>query len=151
MSSPPLPGPSSPAGAAKPSATRCRNCGARLRPEETWCSLCHQNVVDETPNVPEPRAEPLAEPGPFPEPGADPAESGPPARPGADLDPELESAADRMLAELAASVTARSQESRFGALRSSLGPYGGMILGLAAGITLLACGLLGLTLLGLFV
>jgi hypothetical protein len=124
-----------------------------LRPEETWCSLCHQNVVDETPSVPEPRAEPAldADPGPIPIPGAEPAEPVVAALAGADVDPELVAKADRMLAELAASVTTGSQESRLGALRSSLGPYGGMILGLAAGITLLACGLLGLTLLGLFV
>ena len=147
-----MPGPWGPAGAAKPSAAaRCRNCGARLRPEETWCSLCHQNVVDETPSVPEPRVEPLAETALSPEPGAQQSEPVAAGRPAADVDPDVAAAADRMLAELAASVTAGGQESRFGALRGSLGPYGGMILGLAAGVALLACGLLGLTLLGLFV
>ncbi|MEW1957239.1 hypothetical protein [Kineococcus sp. NPDC059986] len=46
---PPVP-PAAPAAAPE----RCPSCGARTRPEETWCSLCHTSLLPTAAPVPEP-------------------------------------------------------------------------------------------------
>jgi hypothetical protein len=148
-------------------ATRCPACGSRLRPEETWCSLCHHNL--------------LAVPGtaaPLPVTEAAAGTAGPAGTAGTGVagaagaapdGPEPErlslvksgsasagpstavvSAADRLIAQLAAAEAERARTSGLGALHSRLGSRsGGVILAVVGGVVLLGAGVLGLSLLGL--
>ena len=65
-------------------------------------------------------------------------------------DGEPLSAADLLIAELAAAEAERIRDSRFGGLHSRFGTRnGGVILAVVGGLVLLATGIVGLTLLGL--
>ena len=176
MSSSSSPGPTSPT--SPPGATaRCRGCGARLRPGDTWCSLCHRNVLDgpepgpaelesHRPSVPEPalgaqaRTDPAlgAQARTGPAFGAE-ARTGPALAPApraaadderSPTDPAVLAAADRLIAQLASAEAALNRESPLNALQGRLGTRGGGVtLAVVGGLVLLGIGLLGLTLLGL--
>jgi hypothetical protein len=150
MSTAPSPGPGTPVGAAR----RCRACGARLRQQESWCSLCHSSVLDDEPALSTPveasaPAKPV-EPGALVEPG-EPVEPGAPVGPvERPADPAVAAAADRLLAQLAAAEAGRARESGLTALQGRLGVRGGgAMLAAIGGAILLVVGILGLTLLGL--
>lgn len=131
MSSSSLPGP----GTSTGSATRCRGCGARMRPEETWCSLCHRSVLEVEPAAAEAQRPPEAQAA---------------AEPGRPVDPTVLAQADRLIAELAATQARDGRESPLQALQSRFGERSaGLILAGLGGLVLLAVGILGLTLLGL--
>lgn len=143
-------------------ADKCRNCGARLRPEATWCSLCHTTVA----GVPEagrwapllPADRPLADAVSElrREPSATetaPMQATPEPRP---ADPELEAAAERLLAELAQDEARRDRQTRLAAFRQWFERLTGLtgagrelVLAVSGGVVLLAGLILGLTLLGL--
>ncbi|MEZ0490734.1 hypothetical protein AB2L28_00600 [Kineococcus sp. TBRC 1896] len=64
----PAPAPAGPARAAV-AAQRCPSCGARTRPEESWCSLCHTSLLPAPvpPTTPATSATPATPaPGPAP-------------------------------------------------------------------------------------
>jgi hypothetical protein len=168
MSSPSSSGPRNAAAAG----ARCRACGSRLRPTDTWCSLCHTSVAPVGGEAgsgagPEPAGPldpglPSAFSGPStptgadradPVAAADPADPADPvatpdsADPVAAADPVV--AADRLLAELAAAEAERARESGVGALQRKLGLRGGLLIAVAGGAALLIVGILGLTLLGM--
>jgi hypothetical protein len=145
-------------------ATRCPACGSRLRPEETWCSLCHHNLLA-VPGTAAPLLVTEAAAG-----TAGTAGTGVAGAAGAAPDgPEPErlslvksgsasagpstavvSAADRLIAQLAAAEAERARTSGLGALHSRLGSRsGGVILAVVGGVVLLVAGVLGLSLLGL--
>lgn len=151
-----------PQNAAEP-VNRCPSCGSRVRPEDSWCSLCHHNL---RPTASEPTFEPAptTEPGATtkPGPGGTPsAVTGEPARGPLSLvktglasverpDPAVLSEADRLIAELAAAEAERARESGFGTWSGRLGTRtGGVLLAVVGGVVLLVTGLLGLSLLGL--
>jgi cytochrome c553 len=151
MSSAPSSGPRH----ARDAVGRCASCGARLRSEETWCSLCHAAVPEAmaadrwAPLLPAPAVEPVpkgAEPGADGEP--DPAVSG-----------RADQLADQLLAELAAAEALRAQQTGLGALQLRFGSMlglgdlsersRGIVLAVGGGIFMLFAGIIGLTLLGL--
>jgi hypothetical protein len=123
-------------------ADRCSSCGARLRPAETWCSLCHTPVTDGVPV-----AEDI--------PAAAPADPDPVEDDGPEADPAVNAIADRLLTELAAAETILERESSLGSLRLKVtelaGGHGAILLAVGGGVLLLALSLLGLTLIGLLV
>jgi hypothetical protein len=146
--------------------TRCPACGSRLRPEETWCSLCHHNLLA----VPETAAPlPVTEAAVTEAAGTGAAGTGAAGAGAAPDGPEPErlslvksgsasagpstavlSAADRLIAQLAAAEAERARTSGLGALHSRLGSRsGGVILAVVGGVVLLMAGVLGLSLLGL--
>lgn len=102
-----------------------------MRPEESWCSLCHHSVQSATPV--EPRVD-----GPGVMTNHEPT------------DPVVVATADRLIAELAAAAADRGRESRLRTLQTKFGVRGGgVVLAVSGGVVLLAIGVLGLTLLGL--
>ena len=131
---------------SSPSA-RCPSCGSRLRPEESWCSLCHHNLLTDKPVE---VAEPAARGGPK---GLDgPATFVTHMLAGEPLaDPVAAATADRLIAQLAVAEADRDRESGFGALFAQLGARGGVVLAAISGVLLLAVGILGLTLFGLLI
>ena len=162
MSSSPFAGSSPRAG----TELRCRTCRARLRPEETWCSLCHTPVatVEDTsqwaPLIPP--EEPVRAPAPRMAAAENPlaaasaaaaeyvagrSTDGEPEPRTLDRDPDA--VADRLIADLAVAEAARGQESRFAVWSSRFsGRGGGVMLAAVGGVVLLAAGLIGLTVLG---
>jgi hypothetical protein len=145
---------------------RCPACGSRVRPAETWCSLCHHNLV--TSATPKPAAdqallesvaqEPDAEVEVGPAevgPGIADAGAGPAAADHEAIDEAMpavaQSTADRLLAGLAADEAERARESRLHAWQNRFaGRSGAVILAVVGSVVLLVIGMLGLTLLGLF-
>ena len=148
---------SPPSGArqARGSAIRCPACGSRIRPEESWCSLCHHSLL---------AAEPAAAQPGFLEPESHQPESQQPESqqqvslkkrdPAVQsaTDPSVIATADRLIAELAAAEAARARESGLAGMQGRFGGRnGGVILAVVGGVLLLVIGILGLTLLGLLV
>src|SRR5690349_2659953 len=151
--------------------TRCPACGSRVRPAETWCSLCHHNLVASAtpkpaadqallePVVLDPVAQELdaeVEAGPA-EVGAGSADgdAGSAAADHEAIDEATEAAAeseaDRLLAGLAADEAERARESRLHGWQNRFaGRSGPVILAVVGSAVLLVIGMLGLTLLGLF-
>jgi len=141
---------------------RCRSCGARLRPDDAWCSLCHAPVATEPVPAqwaPPPSAPPADVPEDTPEDVVEPSAveddelewTGP--RP--DPDPEVSAAADELIAELAVLEARRDRESGIGALRQRFGGLSpraaALVLAAGVGVGLLVVVLLGLTVVGLVV
>jgi hypothetical protein len=137
--------PSSRPRTAGSQTARCHSCGSRLRPEETWCSLCHQKVPTDTSD---------------PTDISDPADTSAPAKP--EPEPSLaapvgrlsakqaDAEADRLITALAAAEADRARESRFGALQDRFGTgRSGLVLAVIGGVLMLGVGLVGLTVLGL--
>jgi hypothetical protein len=125
-------------------APACPQCGALVRPEQSWCSRC-LHVVNAP--EPEPEPEPLPEPGPVPlaEPlsGSGPA---PTAASGTLLAPEVEAAADALLEQLA-----RQTQSEGLHLPSYLQTKGQRAVAVAVAMSVLSGGvLLLMTVLGAF-
>jgi len=138
---------SPPSGArqARGSAIRCPACGSRIRPEESWCSLCHHSLLE-----PEPAAAQLG----FLEPESQQPVSLKKRDPAVQsaTDPSVIATADRLIAELAAAEAARARESGLAGMQGRFGGRnGGVILAVVGGVLLLVIGILGLTLLGLLV
>jgi hypothetical protein len=153
-------------------AGKCRSCGSRLRPEATWCSLCHTAVDDAsslaagfldagfldaesglTPAAARPAVAIPAVPVHAAATPAVPMQADPERRP---IDPAVEAVAERLLAELAQDVSRNDQQTwltgllpRFERLTGLSGPGGRLVLTMAGGVLLLAGLILGLTLLGL--
>jgi hypothetical protein len=158
MSSAPSTGPRSAAG----TQTRCQSCGSRLRPEETWCSLCHTPVAtakDESQWAPLiPPEEPVRAAVPPDENPLLAASAAAAAYVAAlrsdaprEADPDVAATAARLISELAASEADRSRESRFAQLQDRFGVSGkgGVVLIAAGGgVLFLVVGLVGLTVLG---
>jgi hypothetical protein len=123
---------------------KCSACGRRLRPAETWCSLCH-TVVPSVPVVPSGPSVPRQ------------AESAPAAgRDGpVELDPAVDAVATRLLVELSAAESFRERGSGLGSVKLRLGGFGerttGILVAVIGGMLLLVVAILGLTLLGLLV
>jgi hypothetical protein len=134
--------------------TRCSACGSRLRPEESWCSLCHHRVADDVPPaVPAAAAGPGAELDPVgpvdPVGPGDPADASIPVAPTRPADPAVLAQAEQLLAVLAATEAEHGRDSRFSVLQNWVGSRGGgAIVAAAGGVLLLIVGMLGLTLLG---
>ena len=128
-----------PRHATAQTARKCASCGARLRSDEQWCSLCH-TAVSPIQGEPQPGREPSAEPVPQPEPKIDPA---------------VDAVAARLLAELAAAEALRDQGTSLGALQQRLGGLSRrttvLLLAGLGGTLLLVLAILGLTLIGLLV
>jgi hypothetical protein len=153
--------PSSRSVSASGTDRRCTKCGSRVRPEQTWCSLCHTSVS--APSADESKWGSVAalvdelgdtladEPPPPPFSAASTsAEDVTADRSTARAQAVL--SADRLLIQLAAAEAGRSRESRLSALQEKLGTGGRSTAVLIAGIggaLLLAITVLGLTLLGL--
>jgi hypothetical protein len=159
MSSSPSTGPRSASG----TQTRCQSCGSRLRPEETWCSLCHTPVAtakDESQWAPLiPPEEPVRAPVPR---DGNPLEAASAAAaayiaargahtPRREADADVAATAARLLSELAASEADRSRETRFAQLQDRIGVSGkggAVLIAAGGGVLFLVVGLVGLTVLG---
>jgi hypothetical protein len=135
---------SAPSPASRHAATavdRCSSCGARLRPAEAWCSLCHTAASAES-TEPAQDAEPTGAAQLALDPAMDPA-----------LDPAMTAVADRLLAELAAVETVLERQSALGSMPFKLSElatgHGAIVLAVVSGVVLLALSLIGLTVLGL--
>ncbi len=150
---------------------RCHSCGSRLRPEETWCSLCHQRVLAATPIEPDAGPAELAksgEIGPFKEgtqasqPLVDRVGELLVDRVGEGLVDRVGEAtvngrkarssdeADRLIAKLAAAEADRHRDSRLAALHGRFGTArGGVMLAGIGGVILLVIAVIGMTVLGL--
>ena len=122
---------------------RCSACGARLRPAEAWCSLCHAAVSAESTELLK-DAEPVADAEPAARAAPDPAP-----------DPATTAVTDRLLAELAAAETVLEKQSGLGSLPFKLSEvangHGAIVLAVGVGVLLLALSLIGLSVLGLLV
>jgi hypothetical protein len=147
-------------------AGRCTSCGARLRPEESWCSLCHASVP-EAPVLAEwaPPVEESIIRGAADQGVADLGESGEgesgqravvvggEGAATAESDAEIAAAADQLLAELKRAEALLARESGLGKLRDLLGERSpratAVLLAGAGGVGLLILTILGLTLIGL--
>jgi hypothetical protein len=119
---------------------RCLVCGAKVRTEENWCSLCHTPVG---------QGGPVEEPAPATD-GTDGTDSTDGDRPAPrPVDPEAAAAAEKLLAQLAADEAAR--EATWNVVpREGLSGRRGMALAIGGGVAFAVLLVLGLTLLGLF-
>jgi hypothetical protein len=141
-------------------AGRCASCGARLRAEERWCSLCHASVP-EAGVVAEwaPSAEASIILGAADQGVADEGESGESERvvgadvPAVESDAETAAAADQLLAELKRAEVLLARGSGLGKLRDLFGVSSpratALLLAGVGGVCLLVVMILGLTLIGL--
>jgi len=156
MSSAPPPETPSPETPRAGADLRCRSCGAKVRAEETWCSLCHTLIASDAagaaPSEPVP-----SEPAPAsaasaasPASAASAASAGDEPGPGPhEHDPEAVAAADRLLAQLAADENAREDPWNV-VPKGGLSGRRGMALAVGGGVAFALVIVLGLTLLGLF-
>jgi hypothetical protein len=123
---------------------RCLVCGAKVRPEENWCSLCH-TPVGHTPDGPAATAPDGAD-----TPSGAAGTAGDGERPAPrEVDPEAVAAAEKLLAQLAADEAAR--EDTWNVVpREGLSGRRGTALAIGGGVAFALLLVLGLTLLGLF-
>jgi hypothetical protein len=149
---------------------RCTKCGSRVRPEQTWCSLCHTSISapgdwgSVTELVGELGDALADEPSPVSAAASDAATADEGVRADEAVAADQSAAqveaaqaeaaltADRLLVELAAAESGRTRESRLSALQGKLGLGGrstAILIAGAGGVLLLTVMFLGLTLLGL--
>lgn len=127
----------------------CPACGARVRPTQPWCSLCHHRLGAATTQdrEPEPEPEPVQDPEPVPEPAPQPVVPET-ARPAGERIAALR--VEAMLVELAAVEHRPAVPPALARLVGS-GPLGKVALGGGALVGLLVLLVAGFSLLGLFV
>ena len=135
---------------AEPAADACPSCGSRVRPDQSWCTLCHAVLGQSEKVIPVP--EPAAAPDRSPDPNSDPAPNSelasvPGSVPAADP-VAVPVAVQAMLAELA--VVERGDGLPLVVSRLvGDGPVGRAAIGAVALLVLLVTLLAGLGLLGL--
>lgn len=139
----------------------CPACGARVRPAQPWCSLCHHRLGVAPARPAAPAVPPAAAPAApeavpavpaarhrAPEPSPEPV---PESEPGPEAGPELAALpVEAMLVELSA-VEHRSPVPPALAQLVGSGPLGKLALGGAALLAVLTLLVTGFTVLGLFV
>jgi hypothetical protein len=142
----------------EPAENACPHCGARIRPEQPWCTLCHTSlgraaavpgVQPDRPPAPGVGLEPEVQPEVQPElaPVGPQAEAEPQLAPSQQPNPNPDPVvrADALLAQLAV-VERRAPMPAVLARLVGEGPAGRAVLGVGVGLTVFAVlvGLLGL-------